>query len=167
MISFRKSKDSKKSKKNSKAKSSLLKKSVSSVHVLIAVIAIIECLVLLSFTTYSWIESNSSLVIMNGPQTTVEDAPVVNIDIADTLNYEINLNNDASSVADLNTFYRFTENFRYGKTSSPDGIKFFFPKRNNTYTTANTYRKGDTTDYNTSYTYFDFYSIFAYSIWCI
>ena len=143
----------KNSKRNSK---SAQLRTMPSVHVLIAVIAIIECLVLLSFTTYSWIESNSSLVIMNGPQTTVEDAPVVNIDIADTLNYEINLDNTSPN-ANLNTFYRFTENFRYGKTSSPDGIKFFFPKRNNTYTTASTYRKGDTTDYNTSYTYFDFY----------
>lgn len=148
----------KNSKRNSK---SAQLRTMPSVHVLIAVIAIIECLVLLSFTTYSWIESNSSLVIMNGPQTTTVDDTdsdnYVNIDIADTLNYEINLNDDGESNADLNTFYRFTENFRYGKTSSPDGVKFFFPKRNNTYSTANTYRKGDTTDYNTSYTYFDFY----------
>ena len=149
--------------KNSKRNSKKIadRRHLPSVHILIAAIAIIECLILLSFTTYSWIESNSSLVIMNGPQTTTVDDTdsdnYVNIDIADTLNYEINLNDDGTSNADLNTFYRFTENFRYGKTSSPDGIKFFFPKRNNTYTGANTYRKGDTTDYNTSYTYFDFY----------
>lgn len=141
-------------KRNSKKNAD--RRSLPSVHILIAAIAIIECLILLSFTTYSWIESNSSLVIMNGPQTTVEDAPIVNIDIADTLNYEINLDNGISN-ADLNTFYRFTENFRYGKTSSADGKTFYFPKRNNTFTTANAYRKGDTTDYNTSYTYFDFY----------
>ena len=69
------------------------RRSLPSVHFLIAAIAIIECLILLSFTTYSWIESNSSLVIMNGPQTTTVDDTdsdnYVNIDIADTLNYEI------------------------------------------------------------------------------
>ncbi|MBQ9680421.1 MAG: hypothetical protein IJV48_07060 [Ruminococcus sp.] len=145
-------------KRNSKKNAD--RRTLPSVHVLIAVIAIIECLVLLSFTTYSWIESNSSLVIMNGPQTTTVDDTdpnnYINIDIADTLNYEINLDNTSPN-ADLNTFYRFTENFRYGKTSSADGKTFYFPKRNNTYSAASTYRKGDTTDYNTSYTYFDFY----------
>lgn len=142
------------SKKRSKSKALADRRTLPSVHVLIAVIAIIECVLLLSFTTYSWIESNSSLVIMNGPQSTTT-TDIVNIDIADTLNYQINLD-QSNNNADLNTFYRFTENYRYGKASSPNGTTFYFPKKNNTYAAATTFRRGDTTDYNTSYTYFDF-----------
>lgn len=141
-------------KSNNNKKSNPNNRMMPSLRILIAVIAIFECLILISFTTYSWIESNSSLVIMNGPQNTISTDPV-NIDIADTLNFRINLDQESSN-ADLNTFYRFTKDYRYGKASSPDGTTFYFPKKNNTYATATTFRRGDTTDYNTSYTYFDF-----------
>lgn len=135
-------------------KKSDLSRSFPSIHILIAVIAIIESFLMISFTTYSWIESNSSLVIMNGPQNTLSSDPV-NIDITDTLNYKINLDNSSPN-ADLNSFYRYTKDYRYGKASSPNGTTFYFPKKNNTYAGATTFRLGDTTDYNTSYTYFDF-----------
>ena len=127
---------------------------LSSMHILIAVVAIIECLILITFTTYSWIESASSLVIMNGPQSTTTTNNV-NIDIAKTLNYEVNLDSGAENAA-LNSFFSKTKYYRFGKASSPDGTTFYFPKRNNTYSSASTFRRGDTTDYNTSYNYFDF-----------
>lgn len=129
-------------------------KKLSTAHILIAIVAIIECLILVTFTTYSWIESASSLVIMNGPQSTTTTNNV-NIDIADALNYEVNLDASAGN-AELVNFFSHTKFYRYSRASSTDGKVFWFPKKNNTYTSANTFRRGDTTDYNTSYTYFDF-----------
>ena len=123
-------------------------------HLLIAVVAIIECMLLIGFTTYSWIESASSLVIMNGPQSTTT-TDNVNIDISNALNYDVNLDSNSGS-AELITFFSQTKYYRYGKASSCDGKVLYFPKKNNTYTGATTFRKGDTTDYNTSYVYFDF-----------
>lgn len=122
-------------------------------RILIAVVAIIECLILVAFTTYSWIESASSLVIMNGPQSTTT-TDNVNIDIANALNFQVNLDSSAGS-AQLDKFFSHTKYYRYGKASSCDGKVLYFPKKNNT-NSATTFRKGDTTDYNTSYTYFDF-----------
>ena len=123
-------------------------------HILIAVVAIFECLILIAFTTYSWIESASSLVIMNGPQSTTT-TDNVNIDIANALNYEVDLDSSAGS-AQLINFFSSTKYYRYGKASSCDGKVMYFPKKNNTNANATAYRKGDTTDYNTSYSYFDF-----------
>lgn len=136
-------------KKNSKKNQNML----SSSHIVIAVAALIECLILITFTTYSWIESASSLVIMNGPQSTTQTNNV-NIDIADLLDYQVNLDSEANN-ADLNLFFSHTKYYRYGKASSYDGKTFYFPKKNNT-NASGSFRKGDTTDYNTSYTYYDF-----------
>ncbi len=142
---------------NKKQRKKLSKKTqrlISRAHILIAVVAIIECLVLITFTTYSWIESASSLVIMNGPQSTTTTNNV-NIDISNALNYEVNLDSSAGN-AELINFFSQTKYYRLGKASSPNGSTFYFPKRNNTYSGATTFRLGDTTDYNTSYNYFDF-----------
>ena len=118
--------------------------------VLVSVVALIECLVLLSFTTYSWIESSSSLIISSG------NKGVKLIPVADKLNYQVLLSLDASGVAELNSnrddsgFYRTVEHFKFAKTTSPDGKTFYFTRPDSTY------RCGDTTDFNTSYTLIDF-----------
>ena len=36
---------------------------LTTANILIAVVAVIECILLVSFATYSWIESTSSLII--------------------------------------------------------------------------------------------------------
>ena len=133
-------------------------KMLKSSHVLIAIVALIECLILLTFTTYSWIESSSSLVIMNGPKSAVNEGNVNlydNIDIADTLDYRININTDGT-LTDINNFFRKVKYYEFAKGTSSDGVNIFFPRRNNTHVNATDFRRGDTTDYNTSYYYFDF-----------
>lgn len=142
-------------KKQRKKLNKMNQRALSPVHLLIAVVAIIECLILISFTTYSWIESASSLVIMNGPQSTTT-TDNVNIDIANALNYDVNLDANSSDNAQLITFFSQTKYYRYGKATSSDGKVLYFPKKNNTNSGATAFRKGDTTDYNTSYAYFDF-----------
>ena len=130
------------------------RKSLTTSHVLIAVVALIECLLMIAFTTYSWIESSSSLVIMNGPQTTVTDE-IANINITGELNYRVDLDT-LGSIADINDYFRKVKYYEYSKTTSADGKTFFFPRRNNTNADSTEFRRGDTTDYNTSYYYFDF-----------
>lgn len=130
---------------------------MTSVHILIAVVAIIECLVLITFTTFSWIESNSSLVIQNGPESSQVNTDVTKkMDIANALNSTINLNYSGDDFAPLNNFFSEVKYFEFAKATSSDGRTMFFPCRNNTYSEAGKYRKGDTVDYNTSYLYFDF-----------
>lgn len=107
-------------------------------HILIAIVALIECLILIVFTTFSWIESSSSLIIKGE-----------NMQVTDTLNYQLKYATDGDTV-DLSTFFSPVENFKFSKTSSPDGKTFYYPR------TAGKYRKGDTTDNNTSIRTVDF-----------
>ena len=129
------------------------------VRILIAVVALIECLILIVFTTYSWIESSSSLIISSGKN------GVLSMSVANNLNYQVLVSNDAAGNVNLMAnkynelmddggYYRTVQYFSYAKTSSADGKTFYFRKTNGDNT--NPYRLGDTADYNTSYTYLDF-----------
>lgn len=136
-------------------------------HLLVIVVALIEALFLLTFTTYSWIESSSSLVISS------DKGGLGKMSVANNLYYQVRVaqdsagnvelavdnNSGASQSADDSTkkyadtrYFRSVQNFNYAKTTSPDGQKFYFRTTGGT----NTYRAGDTADYNTSYTYLDF-----------
>ena len=131
---------------------------MTGVHILIAVVAIIECLLLVSFTTYSWIESNSSLIIQNGPESSqiLDQTTTKKMDIAKALNSTLDLKYSDDSFAPLNNFFSEVKYFEFATATSSDGRNLFFPCRNNTYSTAGKYRRGDTVDYNTSFLYFDF-----------
>lgn len=149
--------NSKRSKKQTKSR---IRSMISAAHVLIAVVAIIECLILISFTTYSWIETASSLIIKTGHKYLTDDKDT-RIPIANALNYKFVVNNSTpsmSDVADLNNYFSYsgessTQNlYRFSRASSPDGKKFFFKTTGGT--TA--YREGDIIDSNVNYTHFDF-----------
>lgn len=129
---------------------------MSSVHILIAVVAIIECILLTTFTTFSWIESNSSLVIENGLESP-KDTQRTLMKISSRLTKTFDLDTaEGSTFLELKDFFSEVKYFEFAKTTSADGKTFFFPYRNNTYLSATRYRRGDTIDYNTSYLYFDF-----------
>lgn len=137
------------------------RKKITIIHVIIAVVALLECFALMSFTTYSWIESSSSLIIMNGPKstaTTTSSSEIVNMDIVKQRQYRANLTEDTVADADLNLFYSKVAFFNLAKASSNNGMDFYFPKDNaaNTGKSLNSFRSGDTTDFNTGYLYFDF-----------
>lgn len=135
---------------------------ITFVHVIIAVVALLESLALMTFTTYSWIESSSSLIIMNGPKstaTTTSSSEIVNMDIVSQRQYRANLTESTVADADLNLFYNKVAFFDLAKASSPNGKDFFFPKDNGTNSMSglsNSFRAGDTTDYNIGYLYIDF-----------
>lgn len=153
-------KASKNSKKLEKAR---IRSLISKAHVLIAVVAIIECLILISITTYSWIETASSLIIKTGHKN-YEDTFDTRIPIAKALNYKFTINNttpNMSDVADLNNYFDLsgessTQNlFRFARASSANGKDFFFPKKNNLNSTT-AYRKGDIIDSNSNFVHYDF-----------
>jgi hypothetical protein len=145
-------------KKTAKAKK-VTRKKITTLHLIVAVVAIIECLILISFTTFSWIETASSLKILSGKKHIVDKDPS-RIPIKSALNFQYrigsaNTDTDAENCANLNTFFSECGKklYRYAETSSADGKNFYFA---NPSTAQNSFRKGDTTDFNTSYTYFDF-----------
>ncbi len=107
---------------------------------ILSVVALVECIILLGFTTFSWIESASSLVIKGN-----------NLPISENINYRFDVIDGATNMVDLNTYFRPTALYQMAHASSPDGNNFYFKKAN-----SSTYRLGDTTDYNTSYYNIDF-----------
>ncbi len=110
-------------------------------NLIVSIVALVECIILLSVATFSWIESKSSLVIKGN-----------NLPISQNVNYRFDVKDDAgSSMVDLSTYFRPTALYQMAHASSPDGQNFYFKKADST-----TYRLGDTTDYNTSYYNFDF-----------
>lgn len=150
--------------KQGKKTITLFGRQFSSLHVLIAVVALLECLALVSFTTYSWIETASSLIIKTGRQY-YEDSIDARIPIANALNYKFVIDSSGpsdSAISDLNNYFSYsgesnTKNlYRFARASSPDGKTFFFPKKNNLNSSATTYRKGDIIDSNSNITHFDF-----------
>lgn len=108
---------------------------------IISIVALVECIILITLSVYSWIESSSSLVIKG------EDLP-----IASNLNYRFDVQESGTSYVDLSTYFRPTALYQLAQCSSANGKNFYFKKNDGT----DDYRKGDTTDYNTSYYNFDF-----------
>ena len=154
---FTKKSDSKKKSNNT------VRANLSSVYVLIAVVAIIESLILISFTTYSWIETASSLIIRTGKMH-YDDNNYSRIPIANAMNYKFIVNSSTPSmddVSDLNKYFSYsgesdTQNlYRFSRASSYDGKTFFFPKKNNLNSNT-TYRQGDIIDSNVNLSHFDF-----------
>ncbi|MBQ7965802.1 MAG: hypothetical protein IJ331_06970, partial [Ruminococcus sp.] len=107
---------------------------------IIAIVALVQCIILVGLATYSWIESQSSLKIKGD-----------NLPINSNLNYRFDVKDGATNMVDLSTYFRPTALYQLSKASTPDANNFYFKKDG-----ASTYRLGDTTDYNTSYYNFDF-----------
>ncbi len=109
-------------------------------NLIISIVALVQCVILIGVMTYSWIESASSLVIKGN-----------DIPISSNLNYRFDIKDGSTNMVDLSTYFRPTALYQMAHASSPDAKQFFFKKDG-----ASTYRKGDTTDYNTSYYNIDF-----------
>ena len=117
-------------------------------NLILTIVALVECILLLAITTYSWIESASSLRIATSNPVT----------IADSLNYEYVIDTSKAKAVDLSTYFSDTAFFSFAHASSADGKTLFLQR---TVTNADgsknyIYRQGDTTDYNTAYYNFDF-----------
>lgn len=113
-------------------------------NLIISIVALLECVLLLAITTYSWIESASSLRIATSQPVT----------IAESLNYEYVINTNSNKAVDLSTYFNDTAYFSFAQASSADGKSLFFSRTDANGNTV--YRAGNTTDYNNCFYNFDF-----------
>ena len=124
-------------------KNAITKKNKSRYGLLLSVVALIEVLMILIVSTYSWVETISSIEITNA---------IGKIDTYTYTNAEIGTGSGYSGTPiDLERYFRASGNVHLATASSADGDNFFFPKVANAGANSNSYRKGTINDKNTNY----------------
>lgn len=124
-------------------KNALTKKNKSRYGILLSVVALIEVLMILLVSTYSWVETISSIKITNA---------IGKIDTYTYTNAEIGTGSGYSGTPiDLERYFRASGNVHLATASSADGDNFFFPQVANAGANSNSYRKGTINDKNTNY----------------
>lgn len=124
-------------------KNALTKKNKSRYGLLLSVVALIEVLMILLVSTYSWVETISSIEITN---------TIGKIDTYTYTNAEIGTGAGYSGTPiDLKQYFRASGNVHLATASSADGDNFFFPQVANAGAKSNSYRKGTINDKNTNY----------------
>lgn len=124
-------------------KNALTKKNKSRYGLLLSVVALIEVLMILLVSTYSWVETISSIKITNA---------IGKIDTYTYTNAEIGTGAGYSGAPiDLKQYFRASGNVHLATASSADGNNFFFPQVANAGAKSNSYRKGTINDKNTNY----------------
>lgn len=124
-------------------KNALTKKNKSRYGLLLSVVALIEVLMILLVSTYSWVETISSIEITNA---------IGKIDTYTYTNAEIGTGSGYSGTPiDLEQYFRASGNVHLATASSADGDNFFFPQVANAGAKSNSYRKGTINDKNTNY----------------
>ncbi|MGN0449232.1 MAG: InlB B-repeat-containing protein [Ruminococcus sp.] len=137
-------------------KNALTKKNKSRYGLLLSVVALIEVLMILLVSTYSWVETISSIEITN---------TIGKIDDYTFTNAEIGIGSEyASKAINLEKYFRASGNVHLALASSANGNDFFFPQVANASANSNNsnpYRKGNLNDKNTNYISFSFNVIAA------
>lgn len=137
-------------------KNALTKKHKSRYGFLLSVVALIEVLMILLVSTYSWVETISSIEITN---------TIGKIDTYTFTNAEIGIGSEyASKAINLEKYFRASGNVHLALASSANGNDFFFPRVANASANSNNsnpYRKGNLNDKNTNYISFSFNVIAA------
>lgn len=132
-------------------KNALTKKNKSRYGILLSVVALIEVLMILLVSTYSWVETISSIEITNA---------IGKIDDYIFTNAEIGIGSEyASKAINLEKYFRASGNVHLALASSANGNDFFFPQVANASANSNNsnpYRKGNLNDKNTNYISFSF-----------
>ena len=124
-------------------KNAIIKKNKSRYGLLLSVVALIEVLMILLVSTYSWVETISSIEITN---------TIGKIDTYTYTNAEIGTGSGYSGTPiDLERYFRASGNVHLATASSADGDNFFFPQVANAGAKSNSYRKGTINDKNTNY----------------
>lgn len=133
-------------------KSALSKKNKSRYGWLITVVALVEIAMILLISTFSWVETISSIRISN-------ISNPANIDTYTYTDAWIGTGSDYNQPIDLSKYFRASGNVHMASASSKDGKEFFFPQIAKTGTDSsldNRYRKGTINDKNTNYLSFSF-----------
>ena len=131
-------------------KNAIIKKKNSRYGLLLSVVALIEVLMILLVSTYSWVETISSIEITNGVGK-IDQYTYTNAEIGTGVGY-------SGTPINLNEYFRASGNVHLATASSADGDNFFFPQvaKAGANTKTNLYRKGTINDKNTNYIRFSF-----------
>ncbi len=129
-------------------KNALSKKNKSRYGILLSVVALIEVLMILLVSTYSWVETISSIEITNSAGQ-VDDYTFTNALVGTGEGF-------SGQPIDLAKYFRASGNVHLASASSRDGLNFFFPQLAKTGSTENKFRKGNINDKNTNYISFSF-----------
>lgn len=130
-------------------KNSLNQSSHSKYGFVLSVVALVEIIMIISVSTFSWVETISSIKISN-------DGRVSVIDTYTYTDANVGVGSDYNKTIDLSKYFRASGNAHLSAASSADGVNFFFPKIASAGSSANAYRKGTIDDKNTNYISFSF-----------
>ncbi len=116
---------------------------------LVVIVALIEAIILVVISTFSWIENSSSLIIKGE-----------RLEITGGRYFQMKIDGNDKGTVDLHKYFDDVAFYQFAKASSPDGKKLYFPKYStlkaeNADVINGDYRLGDTTDINTAYYCFD------------
>lgn len=132
-------------------KNSINRSNNSKYGFLLSIVALVEIIMIISVSTFSWVETISSIKISN-------EGKVGTIDTYTFTDALVGVGSDYNKSIDLSEYFRASGNAHLSAASSKDGVNFFFPKvaNANGSSSSSTYRKGTLNDKNTNYISFSF-----------
>lgn len=132
-------------------KNSINRSNNSKYGFLLSIVALVEIIMIIAVSTFSWVETISSIKISN-------EGKVGTIDTYTFTDALVGVGSDYNKSIDLSNYFRASGNVHLSAASSADGVNFFFPKVANASgnSSTSTYRKGTLDDKNTNYLSFSF-----------
>lgn len=130
-------------------KNSINRSNHSKYGFMLSVVALVEIIMIIAVSTFSWVETISSIKISN-------DGRPAAIDTYTYTDAHVGVGSDYNKAIDLSNYFRASGNAHLSAASSADGINFFFPRIVRAGSSAKAYRKGTINDKNTNYISFAF-----------
>lgn len=127
---------------------SMSKKNKSRFGWLLSIVALVEVAMILIVSTYSWVETISSIEITNSAGS-VDKYTYTNALVGTGEGY-------SGQPINLADYFRASGNVHMASASSSDGLNFYFPQLAKTGSAKNNYRVGGINDKNTNYISFSF-----------
>lgn len=130
-----------------KIKNSINRSSHSKYGFLLSIVALVEIIMIIAVSTFSWVETISSIKISNeGKIAQIDTYTYTDAEVGSSYNEPINLSD----------YFRASGNAHLSAASSADGLNFFFPRVASVGNNAQAFRKGTINDKNTNYISFSF-----------
>ncbi|HBM98683.1 MAG TPA: hypothetical protein DD413_04585 [Ruminococcus sp.] len=130
-----------------KIKNSINRSSHSKYGFLLSIVALVEIIMIIAVSTFSWVETISSIKISN-------EGKIAQIDTYTYTDAEVGSN--YNKTINLSDYFRASGNAHLSAASSADGLNFFFPRVASVGNNAQVFRKGTINDKNTNYISFSF-----------
>lgn len=128
-------------------KNSINRSSHSKYGFLLSIVALVEIIMIIAVSTFSWVETISSIKISNeGKIAQIDTYTYTDAEVGSNYNEPINLSD----------YFRASGNAHLSAASSADGVNFFFPRVASVGDNAQAFRKGTINDKNTNYISFSF-----------